>query len=253
MSRSTDLPPHPDGAPQREDPTSPDSEAFGRRWRAERSASATVQCVSAAQLETAIANGDLVRVRSILAADPALIRSMDPSAALVALYAGHAALADELAAQRLPLTVFEAAAFDDTTRLSELIDSKPALIGAWSSDGWQPIHLAARFGRSEAARVLLDADAFADETSQNIQAVQPLHLAAAGGHPELVWVLIASDVPVNSRDPRGRTPLLLAAASGDAESVRALLAADADPALVDDEGRTAAESTADPTIRALLG
>lgn len=193
------------------------------------------------QFFTAIEAGDVARVRALLDADPLLLAessSDGASPALAALYAGHRALADELAARSGPLSIFEAAAFDDTERLAELIRADRSVVAEWSSDGWQPLHLAAFFGRVEAARALLDADAPVGEPSRNAMTVQPLHAAAAGRHGELVWILIASDADVAARQQHGWTPLHSAAANGDLESVQALLSAGADPDSTNDDGVT---------------
>jgi ankyrin repeat protein len=206
----------------------------------------------------AIAAGDLAAVRGHLDADVELLTRSGPqgeSPALTALYHGHGPLADELAARQGPLTIFEAAAFDAADRINELLLREPAAVGSWSPDGWQPLHLAAFFGRAAAARALLDADAPVDEPSRNDQAVLPLHSAAAAGHPELVWVLIASDADVHARQTGGYTALHSAAANADLESVRALLAAGADPDATDDQGRTPREllpADADHSVRELL-
>lgn len=210
---------------------------------------------SANEFFAAITTGDVARVRALLDAEPDLAETTAPdgaSAALTALCLGWPALADELAARAGSLSVFEAAAFDDTDRLAELIQRDPALVRAWSADGWQPLHLAARFGRVEAARMLLDADAPAAEASRNDLLVQPLHAAVAGRHHELVWVLIASDVPVDARRHNGSTPLQVAVGNGDVACVQALLAASADPSLADDDGLSAIDLAPDDAIRRLL-
>ena len=141
--------------------------------------------VAVTEFFDAIAVGDVDLVRRMLDQEPGLLANLGPdgaSPALTALYNGHAQLADELAARTGELSVFEAAAFDDTARLAELIAADRSVIGSWSADGWQALHLAAYFGRAEAARMLLDADAEVAEPSRNELAVQPLHAAAAGGH-----------------------------------------------------------------------
>ncbi|MEO6502679.1 MAG: ankyrin repeat domain-containing protein [Jatrophihabitantaceae bacterium] len=203
----------------------------------------------------AIAVGDVDRVRRMLDVEPSLLANAGPdgaSAGLTALYNGHVQLADELAARTGALTVFEAAAFDDTARLAELIAANRSVIDSWSADGWQALHLAAYFGRAEAARMLLDADAEVAEPSHNELAVQPLHAAAAGRHSELVWILIASDAPVHARQRGGWTPLHSAAANGDLDSVLALLSAGADSAAANDDGRTPIELASEDTVRAAL-
>lgn len=203
----------------------------------------------------AVQAGRVDEVRALLDTDPALLELPGPdgaSVALTALYAGYPMLADELAARAGELSIFEAAAFDDTERLAELIRSDAGLAEAWSPDGWQPLHLAAYFGRTEAARMLLDADAPVAEPSRNPMSVQPLHAATAGRHAELVWLLIASDAPVNARQPGGWTPLHAAAANADLESIKALRAAGADPGVLNDDGQTPADLTTDPTVLTAL-
>jgi len=203
----------------------------------------------------AVRAGQVDAVRAMLDTDAGLLELTGPdgeTVALTALYAGHHQLADELAARAGELSVFEAAAFDETERLAELIRGDAGLATAWSADGWQPLHLAAYFGRTEAARLLLDADAPVAEASRNALAVHPLHAATAGRHAELVWLLIASDAPVDVRQRGGWTPLHAAVANADLESIRALRAVGADPAAVTDDGRTPADMTTDPAVLAAL-
>lgn len=203
----------------------------------------------------AIVAGDAEQVRSTLDSYPQVLSESGPdgaSPALTALYCGHPALADELAARSGDLSVFEAAAFDETGRLEELITANRAIVDSWSADGWQPLHLAAFFGRAEAARALLDADAEPNLPSRNPMAVHPLHAAAAGRHPELVWILIASEAEVDARQHGGWTPLHSAARNGDLESIRALLSAGADPAARNDEGQDSLELAPDDAVRSLL-
>src|ERR1700712_4246507 len=87
----------------------------------------------------AIAAGDVRRVRGLLGRDPSLLGQAGPDGetpALSALSHRHPPLADELAARTGELSVFEAAAFDDTDRLAELIAADRSVINAWSADGW---------------------------------------------------------------------------------------------------------------------
>jgi len=203
----------------------------------------------------AIGAGDITRVRAILDERPELLAEAGPdgaSAALTALYHGHGPLADELAARAGELTAFEAAAFDDADRLAELIALDHTVVESWSADGWQPLHLAAFFGRAEAARILLDADAPVAEPSRNEMSVQPLHAAAAGRHPDVVWLLIASDAPVSARQRAGWTPLHSAVNNADTASIEALLSAGADPAQANDEGKTPIDLATDDAVRMLL-
>jgi len=203
----------------------------------------------------AITCGDVDAVRVLIDADPDLLHEQSEdgaSPALTALYHGHAPLADELAGRAGELSIFEAAAFDDLLRLYALIESDPAAVASWSADGWQPLHLAAFFGRTESARMLLDADAPVTERSRNPIAVQPLHAATAGQHAEIVWLLIASDAPVNALQNQGWTPLHAAVHNADVESIKALLSAGADPSVANFDGKTALDLAPNDAVRALL-
>jgi ankyrin repeat protein len=203
----------------------------------------------------AIGTGDVQTVRALLDLHPELLEQSSvegASPALTALYNGHTPLADELAARSGELSVFEAAAFDDTARLHELIDADRAAVDSWSADGWQPLHLAAFFGRTEAARALLDADAAVDEYSRNPIGVQPLHAAAAGQHAEIVWLLIASEADVNAPQQLGWRPIHSATRNADVESIKALLSAGADPSQANDEGKTAFDLADTDEVRKLL-
>lgn len=209
---------------------------------------------AAAAFFAAVADGATDAVRRMLDDRPQLLAADGDGerAPLVALWAGHPALADELAARAFPLDVHEAAAFDDTPRLAELLTADLGATADWSAAGWQPLHLAARFGRPEAVRQLLDDDAEVDPVSRNGRRCTPLHLAAAAGHVEVVWLLIASGADVNAREAGGGSALHLAASHGDIDTVRALLAAGALSDLADDAGQTPLDVAA-PTVAPLLG
>jgi uncharacterized protein len=67
-----------------------------------------------------------------------------------ALYRGDSAEVEALLAEEPELDLFEAAALGRTGRLRDLLDEDRELVNAWSKDGFQPIHLAAFFGRTSA-------------------------------------------------------------------------------------------------------
>lgn len=203
----------------------------------------------------AVVAGDVDSVRALLDQDPTLLRTRGTdgeSLPLTALYHQHLPLADELAARSGELDVFEAAAFDDTARLERLITADDEVVFTWSQDGWQPLHLACYFGRVEAARTLLDADAPVTEPALNGSDILPLHAAAAGRHTELLWLLIASDAPVDAQQQGGWTALHAAAKNSDVAGVQALIAAGADPSVRSDDGLTAADLATDDQVRAAL-
>jgi ankyrin repeat protein len=161
---------------------------------------------------------------------------------LQALYEGRAADADALLAEEPELDVFEAAGVGRTGRVRELLDSDPALVQAWSPDGFQALHLAAFFGHAGAAGALLERGADPSVLSRHeFVKVTPLHSAVASEGAEdlrTVEVLLAHGAPVDARAEGGATPLHSAASNGSVAIVQALLAGGADPNAPKDDGKT---------------
>jgi ankyrin repeat protein len=202
----------------------------------------------------ALRAGDSARVHQLLRDSPALAleRTDDGvSATLWAMYVGAPELATAIAAAAGELDLFEAAALGDVGRLAELLAADPGEVAGRTGDGFTALHLAAFFGRAEAARVLLDAGATVDAASSNHMRVTALHSATAGSHPQVVAALLAAGANPRARQNGGFTPLHAAAMNGDRESVNLLLAAGADPAEAADNGSTPAE-TATAEVAALL-
>ena len=195
-------------------------------------------------LIAAVTAGDTERVRELLAADPSLVSARDEagvSAVLLARYRFDRATTDALLAADPELDVFEAAALGYVDRLRErLLDSADA-VAAFSPDGFTALHLAAFFGKAEAARILLEHGASVHVYTRNEFANQPLHAAAAGRHVEVCRVLLAAGADVNATQHGGYTPLHEAAQHGDVEMSELFLSAGADPAMVTDAGQTPAE------------
>jgi ankyrin repeat protein len=145
-----------------------------------------------------------------------------------AVRAGDQARVRELIAADPSLAIFAAAIQGDTAELEKQLTANRSLIGLMSTDGWTPLHLAAFFGQTEAARLLLNKGAIVNARSTNPMANMPLHAAAAGRHVELVKLLIDHGAPVNARQHGGWSPLHAAAQNGDLEMAKILIAAGAD-------------------------
>jgi ankyrin repeat protein len=86
-----------------------------------------------------------------------------------------------------------------------------------------PLHLAAKLGRIELARMLLDRHANLKAQSLPL-GLTPLHVAADGGPLELIKLLLDRGADVNAQDGLKQTPLFNAAGSGDVDAVKLLLA-----------------------------
>lgn len=199
---------------------------------------------TAAELVAAVDAGDLAAVSAILAAEPSLAGSRGAdgvSAVLHARYRFHRDVLDALLAADPDLDVFDAAALGRIDRLRAWLLDVPDTATAVASDGFAALHLAAFFGKPEAARLLIDAGASVHARSSNDFANQPLHAAAAGRHVEVCRVLLAAGADPNAAQHGGYTPLHEVAASGNVELVELFLSAGADPLAVTETGRTAAD------------
>jgi ankyrin repeat protein len=171
---------------------------------------------------------------------------------LQALYRGDDAGVAAIMATAPELDVFEAAAFGRVERLRALLDDDPGLAGAWASDGFTPLHLAAFFRHPDAARLLVERGAPVDVVARNEDiAVTPLQSAVTAGEEEAVALLLERGADPNFRHGAGFTPLQAAAHHGNERIVDQLLAHGGDLALADGRGRTPAEYARDAGHEAL--
>jgi ankyrin repeat protein len=189
-----------------------------------------------------INDDDVAGVEALLADQPWLAADRDDegvSPLLRARYMMDKALVAAVRPHVERLDVFEAAAFGDLDRLSELLGEEPERTDEVSGDGFTPLHLAAFFGQADAVRLLLARGAACDPAGRGWMTGTPLHAAAASSQAEIVRMLLAAGAAPDSRQRHGYTPLLSAAANGDVATIEALLAAGADPAARNDDGKDA--------------
>jgi len=156
-----------------------------------------------------------------------------------AIRAGDSSRVAELVAADPSLEIFAAAIQGDTAQIENLLSDNRSLMTVLSSDGWTPLHLAAFFGKLDAARLLLNKGAEVNARSTNAMENMPLHAAAAGRHADLVQLLIDHGASANARQHGGWTPLHAAAQTGDLEIARVLIAAGADVQSRADNNQTA--------------
>ena len=136
--------------------------------------------------------------------------------------------------------IVDAATVGDEMRLREMLEDDASLANVYSADGWTPLHLAAHFGHTDAARWLLDAGANVHARSRNDLANQPLHAATAGPSPvELLTLLLDAGADVNARQRGGFTPVQATAQNGNLAATRLLLERGADAQARSDYGQTA--------------
>src|SRR5688572_22708372 len=193
------------------------------------------------ELFDAIESGDVGAVDAILDADPSLAPSRDASgvsALMRALYRFDKALIESVKRRVDPLDLFEAAAFGDHDRLTELLRDEPSLVNAYSGDGFTALHFAAFFGRSEAAALLIERGAEVDAFGRGWMTGTAMHSATSRLQSDVVRILLDAGANPNVRQSAGWTPLHAAAMNGDLSSVELLLAAGADPTATNEEGRS---------------
>ena len=182
-------------------------------------------------LHEQVKSGDLNGVRATLAESPDLLNAKNESgqcALLLSQYYGRPEVAEYLLELGPLLDIFTAAAAGMTDAALNELNRDPALIGAHSTDGWTPLHLAAFFGRRDLAQSLIERGAEVDARSTNAMKNTPLHAATAGRKTELVKLLLEEGADPNARQEGGWTPLHGAAQNGDREIVEVLLAHHAD-------------------------
>ena len=194
------------------------------------------------------------QVAELLAADPALALARaagGETLVLHACYLGAPELVPVLLAGRAP-DACEAAALGDVAALRTALEDDDDARVRRSSDGWTPLHLAAFFGRDEAAALLIDHGAPINGHATNATRNTPLHAALAGAvSATLVRRLVMAGASVTARDAHGATPLHLAASRGAEPLCDLLLARGADPGARTTEGATPAQMATDRGFPAL--
>jgi ankyrin repeat protein len=194
----------------------------------------------------AIRDGDLGKMKSMLAAKPGLIRSRrhGTSPILIARYHGKQEVVEYLRGLLPALDIFEAAALGDRETAERLLDADDGLANAVAEDGFGPLGLACFFNHEPLVRLLLERDARVDAASSNGMRVMPLHSAAAAHSVPIARLLLERGAPVNARQGTGGlgfTPLMEAALNGQTEMVDLLLEHGADRTMRDDKEHTAGD------------
>lgn len=197
----------------------------------------------------AIRTGDPTRLRALLADDPSLAQARDGNGVSLRLQACYHRKMELLALLRdtgPSLDIFEASALPEAeARGRELLAADPELAGAWSADGFTPLHLASFFGRDAMAQALLDHGADPNAVARNAMAVQPLHSAAAARAVGIITMLLDAGADVNAKQQGGWTALHAAAIFGDLPLVELLLSRGADMDIATDDGKKAVDLAAE--------
>jgi len=189
----------------------------------------------------AIKAGDFERVKAMVSADPTLVDARGAtgdSAILTAVYHRQKEIVNLLVARGAALSIFEACAAGEVERVERLLQDGAPGINAYSADGWTPLHLAAFFGHTKIAELLIAVHADVAARSHNPNGNTPLHAALAGNHTIVAGVLIGHGADVNAADAQGWCPLHLAAANNNLVAIEALIAQGADVYALNGEAKT---------------
>ena len=193
------------------------------------------------QFIDAVTQGDVTKVNEMLRADPSLAQAKDQSGLSVimkATYHRKRDVVDALLDSGAELNIFEAAATGQTQRLAALINQDPALVSAYSPDGFTALSLAVFFGHAETVNALLAAGAPVNAASRETMKMSPLGSALAAERNDIARTLIDHGADVNAKAENDLTPLHTAAARGDLESAKLLLEHGADINATTKDGKT---------------
>jgi uncharacterized protein len=118
-------------------------------------------------------------------------------------------------------------------------------------DGWSSLHLAAHFGNTEAAALLLQNGADIHMKSGNEMANTPLHAAAANkqNRKDMLGLLLSHGANINEKQSGGWTVLHQAAQHNDTEMILYYLEQGADPFSAKEDGKTALELAEDEKLK----
>lgn len=208
---------------------------------------------------TAAGRGDLSLVNALLDEDPSLANANNArgdTPLIAAIYARASDVTRVLLERGAAANLFESAALGDTATVDAMLKTNPAIVNTYSYDGWTALHLAAHFGQTDTARLLLDSGADVRARSRNPLDNMPLHAAVAGGdRVELARLLLERGADPNAIQHGGYTPLHETAQNGSLEATRLLLDFGADPSIHSADGKTArqlAEEQGHTEVAALL-
>jgi uncharacterized protein len=195
------------------------------------------------ELTDAIKQGDAARIEALLDADPSLAGAAENNVTpiLLAIYHGKRDVAQLLIDRGAPVSLGEAVALGDKTRVEQHLAADPQLLHSYTADGFPSAALAIFFGHGELSRWLIEQGADVNAAANNAQKVAAVHAAAAVCDRETMKLLLERGADPNARQQADYTPLHGAASRGDVEMARLLLAHGADRNAKGSDGMSVAD------------
>ncbi len=188
--------------------------------------------VSAGEIHTAAANGNLKAVKTLLSDNPEILNARDENENLplhLAVSNGHYKLVKYFLARGVDIesgdrehtSPLMLAALNGQEKIVKLLLSKGADVLKQDDNGMSALQWASYRGNTEIVKLLLDKGA--DVKAKKPNGSASLHGAAYSGHSETVELLIKRGAEIDAKNEAGYTPFLSACAAGQVEAAQILL------------------------------
>ncbi len=200
------------------------------------------------QLETFIENDQLNEVIALLSQKPQLavqVTSHQISPILLACFYKKQQIAEAITEFIPELNIFDACAVGKFDTITLLVFKDPAIVNAFSADGFTPLGLACYFAHEEIARFLVLKGADVNIASKNGFNVFPIHSAVAANNYNITKMLLDAGAYPNVCQKLGVAPLHTAAQLGNIELIILLLEHGAEVTLRMEGGKLPADLAAE--------
>lgn len=193
--------------------------------------------------KTHLQKRDVAQLLDYIRQNPEVLDQPDESGATGFMLLAYSSLPEvfrEAVTLKKRLGFHEAILAGQASAVKRFLDEGPAdLVNTLASDGFTPVSLAAFFGHTEVATLLIEHGADPNRAAANAMKVNALHAAVARKNLELCRFLIDRGAQVNAVQMQNVTPLHAAVHQGNKELTRLLVEHGADPALKMENGDTA--------------
>jgi ankyrin repeat protein len=147
----------------------------------------------------------------------------------------------------------EAAAMGQVERIRQILLLEPELMDLGVYEGLTPLHLAARFGQTDAVELLLELGSSNTATAKNDSGQLAIHCAVQSGSLSTIEALLDHDNQVEAEDKLGRTPAHYAVQAEQLEVLQVLIKYGADPKRTSSNGSSPLELAHGQTRQLLEG